>query len=77
MTNARAQRTGGTSRILNVWPVTLFRTVWLHVREDVCQPAAAGTGCVPELCIQLAIIMVGKQLVDNAIELMTPSVYTS
>lgn len=47
----------------------------IHVTEDVCDPAAAGTGCVPELCIQLAIIMVGKQMVDNVIELTTPLVY--
>ncbi|VVC37510.1 Anoctamin,Anoctamin, dimerisation domain [Cinara cedri] len=72
VTNGRGLRTDGASKIWNFWPITLFRTVWLHIRDDVCQPAAAGTGCVPELCIQLAIIMVGKQIVDNVIELMTP-----
>jgi len=52
----------------------MFRSIMRHIREDVCYPAAAGTGCVPELCTQLAIIMVGKQLIDNVIELTTPLV---
>jgi hypothetical protein len=34
----------------------------------VCDPA----GCIYELCIQLAIIMVGKQTMNNFIELLYP-----
>ncbi|XP_050438605.1 anoctamin-2-like isoform X2 [Adelges cooleyi] len=56
----------------NFWPIAAFQKLIHHVREDVCDPAAAGTGCVPELCIQLAIIMIGKQMVDNFIELSMP-----
>lgn len=75
MTGGRTPRAADSpSRLSNVWPVTMFRTLVLHVKEDVCDPAAAGTGCVPELCTQLAIIMVGKQLVDNVIELTMPLV---
>ncbi|XP_050531471.1 anoctamin-7-like [Daktulosphaira vitifoliae] len=54
------------------WPITILQKLIHHVREDVCDPAAAGTGCVPELCIQLAIIMIGKQIIDNIIELSMP-----
>eukprot|EP00102_Acyrthosiphon_pisum_P020071 XP_016657281.1 PREDICTED: anoctamin-2-like [Acyrthosiphon pisum] len=66
------QHADSSSRFTHFWPISMFRSVMHHIREDVCDPAAAGTGCVPELCTQLAIIMVGKQLIDNVIELMTP-----
>lgn len=41
---------------------------FLRVKGDVCDPA----GCLSELCIQLAIIMVGKQVVNNCLELLNP-----
>jgi len=68
------QHVDSSSRFTHFWPISMFRSVIHHIREDVCDPAAAGTGCVPELCTQLAIIMVGKQLIDNVIELTTPLV---
>ncbi|XP_026815958.1 anoctamin-5-like [Rhopalosiphum maidis] len=66
------QHVDSSSKFTHFWPISMFRSVIHHIREDVCDPAAAGTGCVPELCTQLAIIMVGKQLIDNVIELTTP-----
>ncbi len=36
--------------------------------SDVCDPA----GCFYELCIQLMIIMVGKQLFNNFVEYLLP-----
>ncbi|XP_025191123.1 anoctamin-5-like [Melanaphis sacchari] len=66
------QHVDSSSRFMHFWPISMFWNVIHDIREDVCDPAAAGTGCVPELCTQLAIIMVGKQLIDNAIELTTP-----
>lgn len=76
MTEREQYTDGSGSKFTNFWPVYLFRSLVRHVREDVCDPSAAGSGCVPELCTQLAIIMVAKQLVDNAIELTTPLVLT-
>lgn len=38
-----------------------------HV-SDVCDPA----GCLSELCIQLSIIMIGKQFVNNFMEYLYP-----
>ncbi|CAB0010579.1 unnamed protein product [Nesidiocoris tenuis] len=40
-----------------------------RIKGDVCDPA----GCLFELCIQLAIIMVGKQLFNNFLELAYPA----
>ncbi len=37
-------------------------------KSDLCDPA----GCLYELCIQLAIIMVGKQAFNNFVELLWP-----
>ena len=37
-------------------------------KNDLCDPA----GCLYELCIQLGIIMVGKQGFNNFIELLMP-----
>jgi hypothetical protein len=39
-----------------------------RVKIDVCDPA----GCLSELCIQLSIIMVGKQLLNNFLEILYP-----
>ena len=39
-----------------------------RTQADVCDPA----GCLFELCIQLAIIMVGKQVLSNFIEILLP-----
>lgn len=35
---------------------------------DICDPA----GCLSELCIQLSIIMIGKQFVNNFMEYLYP-----
>ena len=43
-------------------------TIFSRVKGDICDPA----GCLSELCIQLAIIMVGKQIVNNILELFNP-----
>ncbi|CAH1390645.1 unnamed protein product [Nezara viridula] len=40
-----------------------------RIKGDVCDPA----GCLFELCIQLAIIMVGKQFFNNFLELAYPA----
>lgn len=41
---------------------------FLKLKGDVCDPA----GCLSELCIQLAIIMIGKQCLNNVLELLYP-----
>ncbi|CAG4949412.1 unnamed protein product [Parnassius apollo] len=41
---------------------------FLKLKGDICDPA----GCLSELCIQLAIIMVGKQCLNNILELGYP-----
>ncbi|KAK4289630.1 hypothetical protein Pmani_037410, partial [Petrolisthes manimaculis] len=38
------------------------------MRYDMCDPA----GCLYELCVQLAIIMIGKQIFNNIIEIFLP-----
>ncbi|CAH1112019.1 unnamed protein product [Psylliodes chrysocephalus] len=44
---------------------------FLRVKLDICDPA----GCLSELCIQLAIIMIGKQIFNNFVELFNPAFY--
>ncbi|XP_075217812.1 anoctamin-4-like [Lycorma delicatula] len=44
---------------------------FLRLKTDVCDPA----GCLSELCIQLAIIMIGKQCFNNLLELAYPAFY--
>ncbi|KAF5284242.1 hypothetical protein FQR65_LT00242 [Abscondita terminalis] len=44
---------------------------FLRVKADICDPA----GCLSELCIQLAIIMIGKQVFNNIMELLNPKLY--
>lgn len=39
-----------------------------RLKGDICDPA----GCLSELCIQLAIIMVGKQMWNNFMEYLFP-----
>ncbi|KAF2357771.1 Anoctamin [Trinorchestia longiramus] len=39
-----------------------------RLRYDMCDP----TGCLPELCIQLSVIMIGKQIFNNFIEIGWP-----
>ncbi|KAK0176228.1 hypothetical protein PV328_000382 [Microctonus aethiopoides] len=41
---------------------------FFRIKTDVCDPA----GCLSELCIQLAIIMIGKQLFNNFMEILSP-----
>ncbi|XP_043246594.1 anoctamin-5-like isoform X2 [Amphibalanus amphitrite] len=41
-----------------------------RTQADVCDPA----GCLFELCIQLAIIMIGKQVLSNFIEILLPKI---
>ncbi|KAG8315422.1 Anoctamin-4 [Homalodisca vitripennis] len=43
---------------------------FLRLKGDICDPA----GCLSELCIQLAIIMVGKQCFNNFLELASPAI---
>ncbi|XP_035456475.2 anoctamin-5 isoform X2 [Spodoptera frugiperda] len=47
------------------------RSQLFKLKGDVCDPA----GCLTELCIQLAIIMIGKQFFNHFIELGNPKVY--
>ena len=42
--------------------------LFLSKKGDICDPA----GCLSELCIQLAIIMVGKQVWNNFMEYLFP-----
>ncbi|CAB3375249.1 Hypothetical predicted protein [Cloeon dipterum] len=42
-----------------------------HYRQEECGPG----GCLMELCIQLAIIMVGKQAVNTLLEMVYPLYY--
>ncbi|GLV37940.1 subdued [Carabus blaptoides fortunei] len=44
-----------------------------NYRQEECGPG----GCLLELCIQLAIIMVGKQAMNTALEMFLPFVYKS
>lgn len=41
---------------------------FFRLKGDICDPA----GCLSELCIQLAIIMVGKQVWNNFMEYLYP-----
>ncbi|SPP84691.1 blast:Anoctamin-4 [Drosophila guanche] len=44
------------------------RSQFFRLKNDICDPA----GCLSELCIQLAIIMVGKQCWNNFMEYLFP-----
>lgn len=46
------------------------RSEFYRLKGDICDPA----GCLSELCIQLAIIMVGKQIWSNCMEYLFPYV---
>ncbi|KAJ8943897.1 hypothetical protein NQ318_019505, partial [Aromia moschata] len=50
---------------------TSRRSEFFRVKGDVCDPA----GCLSELCIQLSIIMIGKQVFNNFVELFNPAFY--
>uniref|UniRef100_A0A8W7M3E2 Anoctamin n=1 Tax=Anopheles arabiensis TaxID=7173 RepID=A0A8W7M3E2_ANOAR len=47
------------------------KSEFLRLKGDICDPA----GCLSELCIQLAIIMVGKQCWNNFMEYFFPAFY--
>ncbi|KAG5878819.1 hypothetical protein JTB14_032446 [Gonioctena quinquepunctata] len=47
------------------------RSEFFRVKGDICDPA----GCLSELCIQLSIIMIGKQIFNNFVELFNPAFY--
>jgi anoctamin-4 len=47
------------------------RSEFFQVKGDICDPA----GCLSELCIQLSIIMVGKQFWNNFMEFLYPTFY--
>ncbi|XP_004518751.2 anoctamin-5 [Ceratitis capitata] len=47
------------------------RSEFFRLKNDICDPA----GCLSELCIQLAIIMVGKQCWNNFMEYLFPKFY--
>ncbi|XP_044738568.1 anoctamin-4 isoform X2 [Chrysoperla carnea] len=44
---------------------------FLRLKGDICDPA----GCLSELCIQLAIIMIGKQTINNVLEIFYPKMW--
>ncbi|XP_076642651.1 anoctamin-4 [Halictus rubicundus] len=44
---------------------------FVRIKTDVCDPA----GCLSEVCIQLAIIMVGKQCLNNFVEILSPKMW--
>lgn len=44
------------------------KSEFFKLKGDICDPA----GCLSELCIQLAIIMIGKQCLNNFVELGYP-----
>ncbi|GBP81844.1 Anoctamin-4 [Eumeta japonica] len=46
------------------------KSEFFKLKGDICDPA----GCLSELCIQLAIIMIGKQCFNNIVELGYPLV---
>ena len=46
-----------------------LNTQWFRsLKYDVCDPS----GCFVELCIQLAIILIGKQIVNNCMGIALP-----
>ncbi|XP_050300119.1 anoctamin-4 isoform X2 [Anthonomus grandis grandis] len=47
------------------------KSEFFRVKGDICDPA----GCLSELCIQLAIIMIGKQILNNFVEIFNPKFY--
>ncbi|XP_055596668.1 anoctamin-4 isoform X3 [Uranotaenia lowii] len=47
------------------------KSEFFRLKGDICDPA----GCLSELCIQLAIIMVGKQCWNNLMEYFFPAFY--
>ncbi|XP_061728003.1 anoctamin-4 [Cydia pomonella] len=47
------------------------KSEFFKLKGDICDPA----GCLSELCIQLAIIMIGKQCVNNFVELGNPKIH--
>uniref|UniRef100_T1H5H3 Anoctamin n=1 Tax=Megaselia scalaris TaxID=36166 RepID=T1H5H3_MEGSC len=47
------------------------KSEFFRLKNDICDPA----GCLSELCIQLAIIMVGKQCWNNFMEYLFPKFY--
>ncbi|XP_038111835.1 anoctamin-4 isoform X2 [Culex quinquefasciatus] len=47
------------------------KSEFFRLKGDICDPA----GCLSELCIQLAIIMVGKQCWNNFMEYFFPAFY--
>ncbi|XP_058460055.1 anoctamin-4 isoform X2 [Malaya genurostris] len=47
------------------------KSEFYRLKGDICDPA----GCLSELCIQLAIIMVGKQCWNNLMEYFFPAFY--
>ncbi|KAK2588193.1 hypothetical protein KPH14_004232 [Odynerus spinipes] len=46
-------------------------SAFYRIKTDVCDPA----GCLSEVCIQLAIIMVGKQCFNNFVEILSPKLW--
>ncbi|CAG4978593.1 unnamed protein product [Colias eurytheme] len=47
------------------------KSEFFKLKGDICDPA----GCLSELCIQLAIIMIGKQCFNNFVELGYPKLH--
>ncbi|XP_066153785.1 anoctamin-4 isoform X1 [Euwallacea fornicatus] len=51
--------------------ITSRKSEFFRVKGDICDPV----GCLSELCIQLAIIMIGKQILNNFVEIINPKFY--
>ncbi|XP_037032608.1 anoctamin-4 isoform X2 [Bradysia coprophila] len=51
--------------------VVARKSDFYRLKGDICDPA----GCLSELCIQLAIIMIGKQVWNNFMEYLFPVFY--
>ncbi|XP_043284882.1 anoctamin-4-like [Venturia canescens] len=48
-----------------------YKRLFLTFRQEECNPA----GCLTELCIQLSIIMIGKQIINAFLEMLNPLFY--
>lgn len=48
-----------------------YKRLFLKYRQEECGPG----GCLTELCIQLSIIMIGKQTMNSFLEMLFPLFY--
>ena len=52
--------------------VGMLQTFYSHVMYSTCLLQCVGGGCLMELCIQLSIIFVGKQIMNSVVEVFMP-----